>query len=214
MGLITQQTTATTGQTITAAIWNNEFSNIINEFNGGIDNANIDANAAIAYSKLNLTGNIVNADIDASAAIDYSKLDLTGAIESTDLNFTPVTLTGTQTLANKTLTKPSLDGLILNRDDATGSGGTVTLDCSESSHFLVTLNSNSTLAVSNLSENQPFLVHIKQGTGGSKLVSWFNDIIWAGGSTPTLTTTEGKVDSFGFVKVGSDIYGYIVGQNI
>lgn len=37
-------------------------------------NANIDAAAAIAYSKLNLTTSIVNGDINASAAIAYSKL--------------------------------------------------------------------------------------------------------------------------------------------
>lgn len=37
-------------------------------------NANVDAAAAIAYSKLNLAGSIVNNDIGASAAIAYSKL--------------------------------------------------------------------------------------------------------------------------------------------
>lgn len=39
-----------------------------------IVNADVDAAAAISYSKLALTGNIVNADIGASAAIAYSKL--------------------------------------------------------------------------------------------------------------------------------------------
>lgn len=41
---------------------------------GYIVNANVDAAAAIAYSKLNLATSIVNADISSSAAIDYSKL--------------------------------------------------------------------------------------------------------------------------------------------
>lgn len=39
-----------------------------------IDNTKISATAAIAYSKLSLTGSIVNADINAAAAIAYSKL--------------------------------------------------------------------------------------------------------------------------------------------
>lgn len=39
-----------------------------------IDNAKVAADAAIAYSKLNLSGSIVNADISASAAIALSKL--------------------------------------------------------------------------------------------------------------------------------------------
>lgn len=49
-------------------------------------NANINAAAAIAYSKLALTGSIVNADISASAAIAYSKLALTGSIVNADIN--------------------------------------------------------------------------------------------------------------------------------
>lgn len=56
MSLITQQTTAVTGNTITAAVWNDEWSNIINDYNGGITNANISASAAIADSKINFTG--------------------------------------------------------------------------------------------------------------------------------------------------------------
>jgi hypothetical protein len=41
---------------------------------GGITNTQVNASAAIAYSKLNLTGNIVNADIASAAAIARSKL--------------------------------------------------------------------------------------------------------------------------------------------
>lgn len=39
-----------------------------------IVNSMINSSAAIAYSKLSLTGSVVNADISASAAIDFSKL--------------------------------------------------------------------------------------------------------------------------------------------
>jgi hypothetical protein len=42
--------------------------------NGVVTNAMVNASAAIAYSKLNLTGNIVNADISSSAAIARAKL--------------------------------------------------------------------------------------------------------------------------------------------
>lgn len=53
---------------------------------GDIVNADINASAAIAYSKLNLSGAILNADINASAAIAYSKLNLSGAILNADIN--------------------------------------------------------------------------------------------------------------------------------
>ena len=74
--IITQQTTAVTGNTITAAIWNNEFANIYNDYDGGITNANIATAAGIVYSKLSLTGGIVNADVSASAAIARTKIAL------------------------------------------------------------------------------------------------------------------------------------------
>jgi len=53
---------------------------------GGITNTQVNASAAIAYSKLNLSNSIVNADINASAAIAYSKLSLTNSIVNADIN--------------------------------------------------------------------------------------------------------------------------------
>lgn len=99
----------------------------------GITNTEIDASAAIAYSKLALTGGIVNADVNASAAIAYSKLALSGAIVNADLSasaaialsklaqggatsgqallwngsaWAPATLTGTGTVTSVALTLP------------------------------------------------------------------------------------------------------------
>jgi hypothetical protein len=51
---------------------------------GLLVDANIDAAAAIAQSKLNLS--ITNSEINASAAIAYSKLALTGSIVDADIN--------------------------------------------------------------------------------------------------------------------------------
>ena len=51
-----------------------------------IVNADISASAAIAYSKLNLATSIVNADISASAAIAYSKLNLATSIVNADIS--------------------------------------------------------------------------------------------------------------------------------
>ena len=52
---------------------------------GSIVNADIKSDAAIAYTKLNLTGSIVNADVASNAAIAYSKLNLTGSIVDADV---------------------------------------------------------------------------------------------------------------------------------
>lgn len=48
-------------------------------------NADVDANAAIAYSKLDLASSIVNGDVAANAAIAYSKLDLAASIVNADV---------------------------------------------------------------------------------------------------------------------------------
>jgi len=53
-----------------------------------IVDANISESAAVAYSKLALTGEIVDADISASAAIAYSKIALSGSITNTDISDT------------------------------------------------------------------------------------------------------------------------------
>lgn len=53
---------------------------------GVIVNADISNSAAIAYSKLALTGSIVNTDIGSSASIAYSKLALTNSIVNADIN--------------------------------------------------------------------------------------------------------------------------------
>jgi hypothetical protein len=77
-----------------------------------IVNADVHAAAAIAYSKLALTGSIVNADLSASAAIAYSKLNLTGAILNADL------------AGSIAYSKLSLTGAIVNADLAGSIAGT------------------------------------------------------------------------------------------
>ncbi len=73
-------------------------------------NINVGSAAAIAYSKLALTGSIVNADVNASAAIAYSKLALTGSVVNADI----------ATAAAIAYSKLALTGSIVNADIATG----------------------------------------------------------------------------------------------
>ena len=63
-----------TGTAITAADTGTVTSTML--LDGTIVNADVNASAAITYSKLNLATSIVNADVSTSAAIAYSKLDL------------------------------------------------------------------------------------------------------------------------------------------
>ena len=69
---------------------------------GVIVNADINAAAAISYSKLNLATSIVNTDVSTSAAIAYSKLALTGTILDADLagSISPAKITGTAVITS------------------------------------------------------------------------------------------------------------------
>lgn len=99
---------------------------------GPIVNTDIDPTAAIAYSKLALTGAIVNADIANGAAVAYSKLALTGAIVNADvatgaaIAYSKLALTGAivnadiATGAAVAYSKLALTGAIVNADIATG----------------------------------------------------------------------------------------------
>jgi hypothetical protein len=89
-------TSTLTNKTIDAA--SNTISNIVN--------ANVSNSAAIAYSKLNLSGSILNADVNTSAAIAYSKLNLSGSILNADVN----------TAAAIVYSKLDLSDSILNAD--------------------------------------------------------------------------------------------------
>lgn len=97
-------------------------------------------------------------------------------------------------------------------------GATITFDMSDVTKGnvrSVTLGGNRTLAVSNVSIGQKFVIRLKQDGTGSRTVTWWSTINWVGGLTPVLTTTINKTDSFGFLCTDTNVYdGYILGQNI
>lgn len=98
---------------------------------------------------------------------------------------------------------------------ANSDGATITFDMAVSNLHSVTLGGNRTLAVSNVSVGQAFILRLLQDGTGSRTVTWFSTIKWAGGSAPTLTTTASKADTFGFICTSSGNFdGFIVGQNL
>jgi hypothetical protein len=82
---------------------------------GTIVNADINASAAIAYSKLNISGTItsadlvdgtiVNADINASAAIDWTKLGISSTVSSTEIGYVDGVTSAIQTQLDARLSK-------------------------------------------------------------------------------------------------------------
>ena len=107
----TTDTQTLTNKTINAA--NNTVSGITSAMitDGTIVNGDISASAAIAYSKLALTGAIVSADI-ANDTIVNADINTAAAIAATKISGTAVTLADTGTITSTMI----LDGTIVNAD--------------------------------------------------------------------------------------------------
>jgi len=126
---------------------------------------------------------------------------------------TSPTITGTVG-GSAIYTKPTLNASVQALTTDTD-GTTVTFDLSASNVHSVTLAGNRTLAVSNGSVGQCFIIRLIQDATGTRTVTWFTTIKWVGGSAPTLTTTINKTDTLGFIITSAANYdGYLVGQNL
>lgn len=97
------------------------------------------------------------------------------------------------------------------------SAGTLTLDLSTAGIFYVSLNASiTTLTISNtqsIGASAFTLVFTADGT--PRAVTWGASIYWPSGTTPTLTSTNGKEDVFSFVTIdgGTTWNGFVGGQN-
>lgn len=88
-------------------------------------------------------------------------------------------------------------------------------DLSTSLHQMTLTANITSMTVTNETVGQTFVIRLVQGGSGSYTASWFTTVKWAGGSTPTLTTTVGKADVFGFIVTSAGNYdGFVIGQNI
>lgn len=142
----------------------------------------------------------------------FSSFSPNTKIASADMNanFTnAVHKTDAQQISNKT-TIPSYITL------APSIAGTATLDLSTYNWFTITMPAGAvTLAISNATVGQPFVIEILQDGVGSRTVTWFTTIKWANGTTPVLTTTASKKDTFQFKVASAGNYeGYPVGYGL
>jgi len=155
-----------------------------------------------------------NADDTTSGTVTMANLivgDAGNIGSASDTDAIAIASDGEVTLSQRTTFSKAVKTPLKSNTD----GATITFDLDEASTHTVTLGDNRTLAISNEDAGQKFIINLVQDGTGSRTVTWFSTIKWAGGSAPTLTTTADKADSFGFLCTGTDAYyGFVIGQNI
>jgi hypothetical protein len=189
---------------------------------GVITNADINASAAIAYSKLSLTGSIVNADISTSASIAYSKLNLSGSIVNADISSSAAIthsklanatsgqlLLGTTTTGVITATTVSGDVTIDGAGvTAIGSGVIVNADINASAAIAYSKLSLSGSIVNSDISSSAAIAHSKlaNATDGQVLIgTTTTGVVTATTLTGDVTVTGAGVTSIGTGKVTSSM---------
>lgn len=103
-----------------------------------------------------------------------------------------VTLTGTQTLSNKTLTAPQSTGAIYNNGSIRGNVVAVAaleIDCSAGNYFTKTISGSSTFTFVNApaSRSYAFTLELTVTSGSA---TWPAAVQWPSGAAPTLSTSK------------------------
>ena len=125
-----------------------------------------------------------------------------------------MSLTGSQTLTNKTLTDPAITGTILEDVFTIADGAAFEVDPGNGSIQLITLGASRTPKATNFTAGESITLMVNDGTAYT--LTWTDatwgtgGVIWKGGAAPTLATTGYSVIQFW--KVSTQVYGASVGD--
>lgn len=122
-----------------------------------------------------------------------------------------VTLTGTQTLTNKTIEAGTFTNGYTEEVATANTGTSYTIDLANGSVQILTLTGSATVTMPTATAGKSFIVFLKTGAGSYTCT--FTGVKWSGGTAPTITSTASKQDIFSFFADGTNWYGVTVGQN-
>jgi hypothetical protein len=126
---------------------------------------------------------------------------------------------GNLTLTDKELQRSTLDDYCEVTSSPTISSGTLVIDLDVANVFTVSLNANiTTLTINNTrstSNTCSGFTIIFTADGTQRTITWPGSVKWPGGTAPTMTSTNNKVDVLSFTTTnnGTTWYGFVGGQN-
>lgn len=189
---------------------------------GGSGNSGLGENVGNTCTAC-VDGIYIGRGVDAFTATDTNVMNIGNAIYASAVSLA----TGTQKVGINTGALPNytleVNGIISGKSTiATYSAPSITLNVltvnlSNGNIFNVASNANvNTLTISNAQAGKANSFEIyATGNGSSQTWTWPASVKWAGGISPTLTSTNGKVDRFVFETNdgGTTWFGSVVGQN-
>ena len=124
-----------------------------------------------------------------------------------------VTLTGTQTLTNKTVEAGTFTNGYTEEVATANTSTAYTIDLANGSVQILTLTGNCTFTFPTATAGRSFILILKQDGTGSRTVTWPSAVKWPAGTAPTITSTASKADKYVFTADGTNWIGSNAGQN-
>jgi hypothetical protein len=124
-----------------------------------------------------------------------------------------VTLTGTQTLTNKTIEAGTFTNGYTEEVATANTSTAYTIDLANGSVQILTLTGNCTFTFPTVVSGKGFTLLLLQDATGGRTATWPASVKWPGSTAPTITATASKMDKYVFVANGSYWIGSNAGQN-
>jgi hypothetical protein len=113
---------------------------------------------------------------------------------------------------NATLTNPTITNYIETLANA-GSVSAYTVDLSLGTFHRLTTAANTTITLPASVTGKSFVVIVAYGGAHSLTWTGGSTLRWAGGTIPTATSVNGKIDVFSFFQDGANTFGAVIGSN-
>jgi hypothetical protein len=167
--------------------------------------------------------NLTNLPTASAAAGTLTGTTLASNVVTSSLTtigtLTGLTVGGTANFQDNTVQRPKLQDYGETRTAPTISSGALTLNLENGNVFEVALNASvTTFTISNppASGTAGSLTLKLTADGTARTITWGSAVKWPGGTAPTLTSTNNKVDVLVFVTMdaGTTYFGFVAGQNL